>query len=406
MGRSKNILFIDADKSQLDYLEENLETMKQRWNIRFASTSEEAMDQLRTCPFDVIASDFCVEGFEGYELLDEIKNRQPGSIRFIISKTINSENCLQYIGYAHQFITKPYAGSELITKIKKSLRLKSILLNERAAKGIASIQDLPSLPNLYMTLEQELQKEDVVISDIGKLIAEDISMTAGLLKLVNSPFFGLYSKVTKPEQAATLLGLDNIKGLVLGIHLFSSAKKVKIDFSIEELGKHCRYTALMARAIIKAENGSNKLAEHTFLAGFLHDIGKLVLATSYPEEYETILSIVRESDIPIQEAEKDILGFTHAAVGAYLLAIWGFDEDIIEAIYCHHEPQLLGSTDLSPAVAIHVANSFDHELRVKDKEYAPHLLSADWLEQNNFGPKLPEWLQICAEIMENVTEER
>ena len=400
MGRSKNILFIDADKTQLEYLESHLSAMKKRWNIQFASTAEEAMDHLRTCPFDIIASDFCVEGFQGLELLDEIKKRQPGSIRFIISEAVNAENCLQYIGYAHQFITKPYAGSELIAKIKKSLRLKNIFLNERAAKGVASIEDLPTLPDLYMTLERELRKEDVVISDIGKMIGEDISMTAGLLKLVNSPFFGLYSKVTNPEQAATLLGLDNLKGLVLGIHLLNSTKEVKIDFSIEELGRHCQFTALMARSIIKSEGGSNKLAEHTFLAGFLHDIGKLVLATSYPDEYGTILSIVREANIPIQEAEKDILGFTHAEVGAYLLAIWGFDEDVIEAIYCHHEPERLGSVDMSPAVAIHVANAFDHELRVKNTEYAPHLLSAEWLEQNGFSAKLPEWLQICAELME------
>ncbi|WP_415716336.1 HDOD domain-containing protein [Maridesulfovibrio sp.] len=404
MSRSKNILFIDADKSQLENIEKHLSSLSKRWTIHFATSAEEAMDYLRTCPFDVIASDFCVEGFQGNELLDEIKKRQPGSIRFIISETINSSNCLQYIGYAHQFVTKPYEPSELISLIKKSLRLKNIFLNERAAKGVASIEDLPSMPDLYITLEQELRKEDVVISHIGKLIGQDVGMTAGLLKLVNSPFFGLYSKVTKPEQAAALLGLDNLKGLVLGIHLFNSTKEVNTDFSVKGLGQHCQYVALMGRAIVKAEGGSNELAEHTFLAGFLHDIGKLVLATSYKDEYATILSIVRDAKVPIQDAEKDILGFTHAEVGAYLLAIWGFDEDIIEAIYCHHEPKRLGSTDLSPAVAIHVANSFDHELRVTNESYVPHILSAGWLEQNNFSYKLPEWLQICAELMENVID--
>ncbi|ACS80920.1 response regulator [Maridesulfovibrio salexigens] len=400
MGRSKNILFIDNDKDQLRKLDKQLSALKKRWQVDYASNKDETMAQLRTRPYDIIAMELHVDGFEGEELLDEIKYRQPGSIRFIISESVDSENYIRFVKYAHQFITKPYLQSELIGKIKKSLRLKHVFLNERASKGIASIEELPSMPELFLKLERELNKEDVIISNIGKMIAEDMSMTAGLLKLVNSPFFGLYSKVTKPEQAVTLLGLDNLKGLVLGIHLFNSTKGAKIDFSIEELGKHCQYTALMARAIIKAEGGSNEQAEHTFLAGFLHDIGKLVLATSYPDEYRTILSIVRETNTPVPEAEKDILGFTHAEVGAYLLAIWGFDEDVVEAIYCHHSPQRLGSVDLSPAVAIHVANSFDHELRVKNSEYAPHLLSADWLEQNEFGSKLPEWLQICAETME------
>ncbi len=401
MGKSKNILFVDEDKSQLKAIEKMVSSMSKRWNVSYANNSEELMNQLQTRPFDVVATDFNMNGFESEALLTEIKNRQPGAIRFIISESISSDNCLQFINYAHQFITKPCSSAELIEKIKKSLRLKNIFLNERASKAIASIEDLPSMPDLYHRLEKELKKEDILIRDIGKLISEDISMTAGILKLVNSPFFGLFSKVTSPEQAVTLLGLDTLKGLVLGMHLFNSGSAKGIDFSIEELGLHCQYTGLLARSIIKAEGGNNEVAENTFLAGFMHDIGKLVLSTSYKDEYSVILGIVRESNIPIQEAEKDILGFTHAEVGAYLLGIWGFNEDVVEAVYCHHEPSKLGSTDLSPAVAIHVANSFDHELRIKNTEYAPHLLDAEWLEQNDFSPKLVEWLQLCAEQMEN-----
>ncbi|CCO22133.1 response regulator [Maridesulfovibrio hydrothermalis] len=401
MGKSKNILFVDEDKTQLKALEKMISPMKNRWTINFASTAEEVTAQLQTRPFDIVATDFKMSGFEDDALLNEIKTRQPGAIRFIISESISSHNCLQFVNYAHQFITKPCSSAELIEKIKKSLRLKNVFLNERAAKAIASIEELPTMPDLYHKLDRELRKEDIMISDIGRLIGEDISMTAGILKLVNSPFFGLFSKVTTPEKAVTLLGLDTLKGLVLGMHLFNSSGAENIDFSLEDLGEHCQYTGLMARSIIKSEGGDRDLAENTFLAGFMHDIGKLVLSTSYAEEYKTILSIVREAGISIQEAEKDILGFTHAEVGAYLLAIWGFNEDVVEAVYCHHDLSNLGSTDISPAVAIHVANSFDHELRDRPTEQAPHLLDAIWLEQNGFSPKLVDWLKICAGQMEN-----
>ncbi|WP_027720911.1 response regulator [Maridesulfovibrio zosterae] len=400
MSKSKNILFVDEDKSQLDTLNKMISPMENRWKTSYACSADEVLNELQTRPFDVVATDLNIMGYESDTLLSEIKRRQPGAIRFIISESISSENYLQFVNYAHQFITKPCTSAELIGQIKKSLRLKNIFLNERAAKAIASIEKLPSMPDIYHKLERELKKEDVVISDIGKLIGEDISMTAGLLKLVNSPFFGLFSKVTSPEKAVTLLGLDTLKGLVLGMHLFNSKGSEKIDFSIKELGKHCQYTGLLGRSIIKAEGGSNDAAENTFLAGFMHDIGKLVLSTSFTDEYATILCIVREADIPIQEAEKDILGFTHAEVGAYLLAIWGFNEEVVEAVYCHHNPYKLGSTDLSPAVAIHVANSFEHELRVTNANYAPHLLNAQWLEQNGFSDKIVGWLQLCAEQME------
>lgn len=401
MSKSKSILIIDEDNAQLELLQKQLTPLQKRWDLHFASTAQEARDQLLIRPFDIVATELHLEGFEEGELLKEIKHRQPGAIRFLTSADVTSENFLKYINFAHQFITKPYAPSELLGKIKTSLRLKNIFLNERAAKAVASIDELPTLPSLYIKLENELRKEDVFMSDIGRIIGEDVSMTAGILKIVNSPFFGLFSKITNPEQAVALLGLDAVKGIVLGTFLFNTKAAEGIDFSIEELGEHCRYVGLLARAIVKAEGADAELAESTFLGGFLHDLGKLLLATSYSAEYQMILSVVRDSNIPIQEAEKDILGFTHAEVGAYLLALWGFSEDVVEAIYCHHELNKLGSNDLSPAVAVHVANSFDHELRVHNKEYAPHLLDAQWLEINGFSPSLVKWLETCGEAMED-----
>ncbi|WP_320169154.1 response regulator [Maridesulfovibrio sp.] len=402
MGRSKNILFVDEDKAQLQLLEKLIEPLQKRWKVCFASNAEEVMDQLMTRPFDIVATELHMEGFADGELLHEIKSRQPGSIRFITSAEVQAENFLQYINSAHQFISKPYVPSEFLSKIKKSMRLKNIFLNERAAKAIASIDELPSLPDLYFRLEKALRKEDVFIGELGRIIGEDMSMSAGLLKIVNSPVFGLFSKVTNPEQAVTLLGLDALKGIVMGLSMFNSADLKGLDFSIAELGEHCQYTGLLGRAIVRSEDACNELCENTFLAGFLHDIGKLVLATSYPDEYRMILGLVREDAVSIQDAEKDILGFTHAEVGAYLLAIWGFNEDVVEAVYCHHDLSKLGSTDLSPAVAVHVANTFDHELRFPCQKCAPHLLDARWLEIHGFSPSLVGWLSVCAEHLEQL----
>ncbi|WP_432735454.1 HDOD domain-containing protein [Maridesulfovibrio sp. FT414] len=403
MGKSKNILFIDENAEQLQLLSKQLTPLQKRWNICFASNADEASDHILTRPFDIVITDIRMTGFEEGALLQLIKAQQPGALRFITSEDVSAENFIDYVSFAHQFITKPYNPSELLGKIKKCLRLKNIFLNERAAKAIAAIEELPTLPDLYFRLENELRKEDVSISAVGSIISEDMSMTAGILKIVNSPFFGLFSKINNPEQAVTMLGLDALKGIVVGMYLFNASASKNIDFSIAALSRHCQYTGLLARSIAKAENAGSEQVEHAFLAGFLHDIGKLVLATAYTEEYRMILGVVREDNIPIQDAEKDILGFTHAEVGAYLLAIWGFNEDVVEAVYCHHEPAKLGSTDLSPSVAVHVANSFDHELRVRNSDYAPHLLDATWLEQHGYSNRLVNWLELCAEQMEDDT---
>ncbi len=396
----KNILIVNEDKSQLEALITMLHPMRDKWTIHSADSSNEALEQLEIQPVDIVIVDFNINESPNGTLLSEIKKSQPGAIRFIYSDRNDAENSMEYVMLAHQFIHKPCSSDGLINAIKRSLTLKNIFLNENVAKAITSIDELPSMPDLYIKLEKELRSEEASIHKIGKLISEDLGMTAGILKLVNSSFFGLYATISSPEKAVALLGTDTIKGLVLGMHLFESNKNRGIDFSIDELGEHCQYTGLMARMIAKAEGGDNDAAENAFLSGFLHDIGKLILATSFPLEYAEILNNVRSENMPIKDVEKDIFGFTHAEVGAYLLALWGFDESVVEAVYCHHDLPQSTTSGLTPAVIVHVANTFEHELHLRNEEYAPHVLNADWLEQNGFADKLLHWLEICGEQVE------
>ena len=396
----KNILFVDEEKAQLDASKKMFHPMREKWKIHCANSLQEAYELLEIQPFDVVIADFNIGELPGESFFSKVKKLQPGAIRFAFSGSHDAGKTIKSALVAHQFISKPCSPNELIDAIKRSLNLKNVFLNERVAKAITSIDELPTMPDLYIKLERELKKDDVSVNDIGKIISEDLGMTAGILKLVNSSFFGLYTHISTAEKAVSLLGIDTIKGLVLGMHLFESNKDKKIDFSIEELGEHCQYTALLARTIIKAEGGDKDDSETAFLAGFLHDVGKLVLATSFPAEYTEILNTVRSENIPINEAEKEIFGFTHAEVGAYLLALWGFDESIVEAVYSHHALPKVAINVLNPAVAVHIANSFERELHLRNDKYAPHILDIGWLEQYGFSDKLVGWLELCAEQVE------
>ncbi|SMF20462.1 response regulator [Desulfovibrio gilichinskyi] len=402
MTKSKSIiLFVDEEKGQIETLKKMLKPMEDQLELHFANSAKEALELIEIQPFNIVVTDFYTEGLPDGELMNEVKRQQPGAIRFIFSKDHDTNKSMHSALCAHQFISKPCTAKEMNGTIERSLKLKNIFLNERVSKAIASIDELPIMPSLYIKLEKELQKDDISIRDIGKIIGEDLAVTTGILKLVNSSFFGLYSKVSTPEKAATMLGLSTIKGLVLGMHIFNTSKIKNLDFSIEDLGEHSQYTALLARAIIQAEGADNETAEKAFLAGFLHDIGKLILSTSFQPEYAEILKSVKKEGIPMSEAEKEIFGFTHAEVGAYLLALWGFDEAVVEAVHSHHELTESGSGMLSPAAAVHVADTFEHELRTLHPEYSPHLLDAEWLEQNGFSNKLVGWLEICATKMNN-----
>ncbi|MBI9112490.1 response regulator [Maridesulfovibrio ferrireducens] len=401
MPKSKNnILFVDEEKKQIEAFKKMLMPMSGQWELHFANSAKEALELIEIQPFDIVVTDFHTTGLPDGELISEVRKQQPGAIRFILSKDQNTNKSMHSAMYAHQFISKPCSAKELIETIERCLRLKNIFLNERVSKAIASIDELPVMPSLYIKLEKELRKEDVSIKNIGLLISEDLAITSGILKLVNSSFFGLYSKITTPEKAATMLGISTIKGLVLGMHIFNSSKTEYLDFSIENLGEHCLYTALLARAVIQAEGADTDTAEKTFLAGFLHDIGKLILCVSYQPEYSEILKIVQNENIPMSVAEKEIFGFTHAEVGAYLLALWGFDETVVEAVYSHHNLTEPDSDMLSPAAAVHIADTFEHELRLRHQENAPHILNAEWLEKNGFSSKLVGWLEVCAQQLD------
>ncbi len=400
----KRILFVDDEQEQLDALKARLHSMRKEWETFFISSGSEALELLEREYFDLVVADLRMPDISGEVVLSQVKKKQPGAIRFILSGYSDANEIMKSVKDAHQFLSKPCSAEDLVGAIKRSLNLKKVLLNENAARAITSISELPTLPDLYLRLEQELCSEDASVNRVGELISGDMGMTASILKLVNSSFFGLYSKVTSPAKAVTLLGLDTVKGLVLGIHLFNSMPDEEVDFSIQALGEHCQFTGLLAREIVNLESGGREMAEQAFLAGFLHDVGKLVLASSFSAEYTEVLKTVREINVPTRTAESEILGFTHAEVGAYLLALWGFDVPVVEAVYAHHSPFKLESYDFSPGVAVHVSNSFEHELHVRNQNYAPHILDAQWLEEGGFSVKLPQWLECCAMKVEEDSE--
>lgn len=395
-NNKKKILFVDDEIDQLKSMRVLLHSKRHEWSAKFVPTGAEAIERLSSENFDMVVTDLRMPDMSGEVVLEKVHEMQPGAIRFVLSGYSDSNEIIKSAKKAHQFLSKPCTPEQLIGAIQRSLELKKVILNENVSRAIAAINELPTLPKLYLELEEELNSEDSSVTRIGQLISSDVSMTASILKMVNSSFFGIYSKVSSPVKAVTLLGLNTIKGLVLGVHLFGSVDDNHPDFSIQSLSEHCMYTGLLAKEIINIEKGGREMEEQAFLAGFLHDLGKLVLFSSFPEKYSEVLRTLNSEHVSTYQAEADILGFSHAEVGAYLLALWGFDADVVNAVFSHHDPSKQDKCEVSPALAVHIANSFEHELNVKNEHYDPHLLDAVWLEQNGFSAKLPMYLENCA----------
>lgn len=186
-------------------------------------------------------------------------------------------------------------------------------------------------------------------------------MSAKLLQLVNSAFFGLPRPVSSPDEAVTFLGLETFKAIVLSLHLFACFDRAKVkSFDLRAFWQHSLTTSLLAKKVCLADNRDLKKAEQAFTAGLLHDVGKLMLAANLPDLFQQALAMSRNTSVSWLEAEQATFGATHAEVGAYLLALWGIPQPIVEAVAFHHTPAQCPNGGFSALTAVHLANALAH----------------------------------------------
>lgn len=353
----KRILFVNESAKAQD-LQRLLENMKQEWEMRFVEAEADVWDCLANDAYHVIVLDLSTPKINGVELLQEVSARYPQMVRVIIVGPSDQELVLRMIRSDHQIITQPFNSVSLKGLIDRSCKLREILQNEDLKRFVAGVSHLPSLPSLYQQIVDEMQSPKVSLKRVADLIAQDITMTAKILQLVNSAFFSLPQKIVNPHQAAILLGIDILKGLVLHVHIFSSFQsdpRIK-EFSIQGLANHSLLVGKLAREIVVTETNIREMEENALIAGLLHDIGKLILLRD-PERYNQVLAHSRARSCNNYQAEYEILGASHAEIGAYLLDLWGIPEPVVRAIAFHHNPIKAMESNFSILTAVHVANA-------------------------------------------------
>ncbi|MGQ9688779.1 MAG: HDOD domain-containing protein [Desulfobaccales bacterium] len=388
------ILFVDDDPNVLNGLRRMLRSMRDQWETFFANSGVEALDFLARQEVDVVVSDMRMPGMDGAELLQTVKERYPHVIRIILSGQSDRRKVFETVKVAHQYLSKPCDDATLKATIERS-RLLYDLLGDRSLKEVVSrIESLPSLPALYFEILQELESDYCFIQKVGEIIARDIGMTAKILQLVNSAFFGFYHHVSSPVQAAELLGTEVIKVLVLSEKIFSSLDHHKLAaFKFESLWEHSLVTGLTAKTIARKERHSQTEIDQAFMAGVLHDSGKLVLAANFPDKYKETTALAQEAGLFLWEAERRVLGVSHGEIGAYLLALWGLPEAIVDAIARHHEPPRL-NTRVSLRALIYASNLLEHAARGQSGAAG---LAA--LREQGWGEKLAAWQETCEHLV-------
>jgi HD-like signal output (HDOD) protein len=357
----RRILFVDDEVQVLEGLQRMLRGLRDQWDMKFVGSGAEALELLDREAIDILVTDMRMPGISGTELLSRVKERHPRIIRIVLSGQVEQEALLKSVELTHQFLAKPCDAEALRNIITRSTALHDLLESDALRQMVSGLKSLPSLPVVYTEILAELRSPTGSLARAGKIISTDLAMSAKILQLVNSSFFGLPRQMANPAQATIYLGMETIRTLVLSVNIFSQfAEKQRERFNIEGIYRHSMLTASIARDIAKQEGLSQTLTDFSFMAGMLHDVGKIVLAVNITGEYEAILQTAADRRISIYDAERERLRVTHAEVGAYLLGLWGFQDPLVEAVCFHHQPQRSASAAFSPLTAVHAANALAH----------------------------------------------
>jgi putative nucleotidyltransferase with HDIG domain len=392
----KRVLFVDDEPQVLEGIRRIIKQRENQWEVAFAPGGDEALNLLGASPFDVIVSDLRMPGMDGQTLLKLVCEKYPAVVRIVLSGQAEMDDALRAVPVAHQFLVKPCDPDMLRIAIERATSLSSILSNKLLASMVGSVKDLPVLPRTYLALRGALANPNVSLRNIVGIIESDVGISAKILQLVNSAFFGLPREISTLQTAVSFLGTQIVQNLVLSaevFHVFEKAAPIR-GFSFEDLHMHSQLAAKIAGKI----PASAHVHGVAIVAALLHDMGKLVLAVRSPKHFERAVQGSVDENLPLHQVEEQLIGVSHAEVGAYLLGIWGLPTPVVEAVAHHHQPDRIPHDTLDAVGIVHIANFLAHEHPVHPPIAGtpPHQpLDAAYLALVGLADAIDEWHEMA-----------
>ena len=247
----KRILFVDDEQDVLDGLQNFLRKQRREWEMVFASNADAALSQLAAGSFDVVVTDVRMPGMDGVAFLHIVREKYPSVARIVLSGHAHRESVFRSMPVAHQYLSKPCDAEHLRTVIDRVCKLQSLLHGEDVRRLVGRVDRLPSLPQSYSELTDALARPEVGIAQLVRIVETDPAMSAKVLQLVNSAYFGLAHRTASIFEAVRYLGVELLKGLALTSDVFAAleAKPIR-GFSFATLQRHSLLTAQLAHRLM------------------------------------------------------------------------------------------------------------------------------------------------------------
>ncbi len=390
----RRILFVDDEPQILRAMQRSLRRRSSDWEMVFANGAHAALAELTGGHFDVVVSDGRMPEMDGIALLKRVKAEHPTTIRIILSGHADDEAMIPALPAIHQFLSKPCEISVLEAVLESALEASRRGDTEAVREALLTSDWLPPGPKLYTQLTQALKNPDLPMARIYGLIERDASLTAVLLKTVNSAYFGLRRQVSSVIEAARLLGVVAVRCLALFVEAFAhldADKRVDHEY-VEWFHTHSFLTARIAQALAA---GSALAPDRVFSAGLLHDMGELLIATRLPEEHmRARIAVSQGRATTVHQAEQ--IGRTHAEIGSWLLSHWGLPAFLVETASRHHGPVPAYGPILDLTQVIHVADCLAVELAPGREGPAHSVIEAQLIEAAGGPQRLEQWRELAA----------
>lgn len=389
----KRVLFVDNDNSFLEVYRKVFSS-SESWKCNYAIDVFSAIDYLNYIDFDIIVVDLTLPLFDGSQLLDYVKKRYPSTIRIIFTACEDIESHIKVIKLGHQFFLKTTSVYKIEEAIKQIYVLYTVIINPKTRTFLSTLDNIPAMPDIFYSLKRKLQQESCSVKEVANIIASDIGLTATLLKIVNSDYFGITEKISDPFQATSLLGLQLINALVVSAHLFSLFKADN-DLPLSDIMRHSLQCAKHAKTIATYQNYSLQKIEKITIAALLHDVGRLIFGNVLPHGFKNTMKYCDSTYRPNSEVESDVFGINHSQIGAYILGVWGFDLSVVEAVAFHHKPSTYKGINRDIVAIVHCADLLTYELTPFETHEGVETYDKEFMIQSNLMLSAQKWRSLC-----------
>jgi HD-like signal output (HDOD) protein/CheY-like chemotaxis protein len=361
------VLFVDDEPHVLGGLRRMLRAQAKGWRMLFANSGEEALRIVTEQHVDAVVSDMRMPGMNGAQLLAAVQRERPATARIILSGQADQASVLAAVGSAQQFLAKPCDADVLVTAVKRALSVRRLLQDETLRNIIGSVESVPKPPEVYQRLVDVASSTDFQLTDVGRVLGDYMATSAEVLKVVNTAFFGLPRRVDSVQGAVNMLGLENVKSIVLATSLFGPSAQLPPGLDANRLHSLGLLRASIARRLSAAESLAQHEANLVGLAAMLRDVGLLVLGPALPDRLATVLSETEAAGHPLDpyeraEIERAGFGCSVAEASACLLGLWGFPDLVIHIL----ATQPVDGGNLAASPAEHVLTASDWRATLPD----------------------------------------